>query len=158
MIIDYFKVELAQSQPLAIALEKTAEVLTLQRSEICPVPGVRPELLGVSNQRGKLLWFVDLSAILQIASPSLQSSRREKVTAIVLSSENLRVAGVVANLKGIIDLDPKDFQPHPHPCLLAQTTLDDSPLRILDVESIFQTLQLPDTTQTLTTKTLITVN
>jgi len=151
MIIDYFKVELAQSQPLAIALDKTAEVLTLQRSEICPVPGVRPELLGVSNQRGKLLWFVDLSAILQIASPSSQSSRREKITAIVLSLENFKVAGVVANLKGIIDLDSQNFQPHPHPCLLAQTTWDDSPLKILDVESVFHTLQLTDTTKTLTT-------
>jgi chemotaxis signal transduction protein len=105
----------------------------------------------VSNQRGKLLWFVDLSAILQIASSSFQSSRREKITAIVLSSENLKVAGVVANLKGIIDLDSQDFQPHPHPCLLAQTTLDDSPLKILDVESVFQTLQLIDTANTLTT-------
>jgi twitching motility protein PilI len=151
MLIDYFKVELAQSQPLAIALDQTAEVLTLQRSEICPVPGVKPELLGVSNQRGKLLWFVDLSAILQIASPSFQSSRREKITAIVLSSENLKVAGVVANLKGITDLDSRDFQPHPHPCLLGQTRLDDSPLRILDVESVFQTLQLTDTVKTLTT-------
>jgi twitching motility protein PilI len=151
MIIDYFKVELAQSQPLAIALDQTAEVLTLQRSEICPVPGVKPELLGVSNQRGKLLWFVDLSAILQIAFPSFQSSRREKITAIVLSSENLKVAGVVANLKGIIDLDSRDFQPHPHPCLLGQTRLDDSPLRILDVESVFQTLQLTDSPKTLAT-------
>ena len=151
MIIDYFKVELAQSQPLAIALDKTAEVLTLQSSEICPVPGVRPELLGVSNQRGKLLWFVDLSAILQIASPSSQSSRREKITAIVLSLENFKVAGVVANLKGIIDLDSRDFQPHPHPCLLAQTTWDDSPLKILDVESVFHALQLTDTPKTLTT-------
>jgi twitching motility protein PilI len=151
MIIDYFKVELAQSQPLAIALDQTAEVLTLQRSEICPVPGVKPELLGVSNQRGKLLWFVDLSAILQIASPSFQSSRREKITAIVLSSENLKVAGVVANLKGIIDLDSRDFQPNPHPCLLGQTRLDDSPLRILDVESVFQTLQLTDSPKTLAT-------
>lgn len=145
MLIDYFKVELAQSQPLAIALDKTAEVLTLPRSAICPVPGVKSELLGVSNQRGKLLWFVDLSAILQIASPSLRRSRQDKITAIVLSSENFKVAGVVANLKGIIDLDSKDFQPHPHPCLLAQTTLDDSPLRILDVESVFQTLQLTNT-------------
>ena len=151
MIVDYFKVELAQSQPLAIALDKTAEVLTLQRSEICPVPGVKSELLGVSNQRGKLLWFVDLSAILQITSPTPYSTRQEKVTAIVLSSENFKVAGVVANLKGIIDLDPKDFQPHPHPCLLAQTTLDDSPLRILDVDSVFQTLQLTDSPKTLAT-------
>jgi hypothetical protein len=29
--------------------------------------------------------------------------------------------------------------------------LDDSPLRILDVESVFHTLQLTDTTKTLTT-------
>ncbi len=151
MIIDYFKVELAQSQPLAIALDKTAEVLTLQSSEICPVPGVKPELLGVSNQRGKLLWFVDLSAILQMTSPSSPFSRREKVTAIVLSSENLKVAGVVANLKGIIDLDSKDFQPHPHPCLLAQTTFEELPLGILDVDRVFQTLQFMDKAKTLTT-------
>ena len=144
MIVDYFKVELAQSRFLAIALQQTAEVLTLERAEICPIPGVKPELLGVSNQRGKLLWFVDLSALLQIASPSPRLSRPEKVTAIILTSENLKIAGVVSSLKGIIALDTEDFQPHSDPYLSAQTIFDSSPVTILDVDTLFQSLQLTD--------------
>jgi twitching motility protein PilI len=153
MIVDYFKVELAQSRLLAIALERTAEVLTLQRSEICPVPGVKSELLGVSNQRGKLLWFVDLSSLLKITPPSPHLSRQKKVTAIVLTSENQKIAGVVSSLKGIITLDSQEFHPHPHPNCLAKTTFDSAPLAILDVDTLFKTLLLAENS-----KPLVTVN
>ncbi len=148
MIVDYFEVELVQSQLLAIALERTAEVLTLKRSEICPVPGVKSELVGVSNQRGKLLWFVDLSVLLQIAAPSLRLSRQEKITAIMLTSENFKIAGIVNSLKGIISLNPQEFKPDPHPYLLAQTTLNSTLLNVLDVDAIFQTLPLANSPKT----------
>lgn len=150
MIVDYFKVELAQSQQLAIALEQTAEVLTLQRTEICPIPGVKPELVGVSNQRGKLLWVMDLSAMLQLPPLNPRLSRQEKVTAIVLTTENYRIAGIVANLKGIISLDSDSFAPHPHPCLLAQTVFEESVLTILDVDSIFDSLQIAESARSTT--------
>ncbi len=142
MIVDYFKVELSQSQLLAIALEQTAEVLTLQRTEICPIPGVKPELVGVSNQRGKLLWVIDLSAMLQLPPLNPRLSRQDKVTAVVLTTENYKIAGIVANLKGIISLNSETFDSHPHPCLLAQTSFEDTVLSILDVDAIFDGLQM----------------
>lgn len=142
MIVDYFKVELAQSQFLAIALEQTAEVLTLQRIDICPIPGVKPELVGVSNQRGKLLWVIDLSAMLQLPPLNPRLSRQDKVTAVVLTTENYRIAGIVTNLKGIISLNTESLDPHPHPFLLAQTTFEDAVLTVLDVDAIFNGLQI----------------
>lgn len=144
MIVDYFKVELAQSQLLAIALEQTAEVLTLQRTEICPIPGVKPELVGVSNQRGKLLWVIDLSAMLQLPPLNPRLSRQEKVTAIVLVMENYKIAGIVANLKGIINLNPESFDLHPHPYLFAKAAFEETMLNILDVDAIFDSLQIAE--------------
>ena len=38
MLVDFFQVELDQSLVLAIPLERTAEVLTMQWYELCPIP------------------------------------------------------------------------------------------------------------------------
>ncbi len=64
---DYFYGQLRQSKNILFPLESTEEVISLTYGEICPVPGVSFALLGVVNQRGKLLWVLDLSDLFQIA-------------------------------------------------------------------------------------------
>ncbi len=142
MALDYFWVELESSLSLAIPLERTAEVVSFQWSEICPVPGIKPELLGVTNQRGQLLWVMDLNR-LSGDSSSLKPSQGSRSTAIVLIKNNLRAAGVVAHLNGIIQLSLEQMTPLPlnQSCLTAQTQIDDRAVMVLDVDAVFQTLQ-----------------
>lgn len=143
MTVDFFQVELEPAWRLAIPLEHTAEVLSLSWSELCPIPGLMPALLGISNQRGRLLWMLDLGLVLDLPSCAGRVGSLEKSTAIVLTQGSLRAAGVVKALKGIVSFEPQAIQPHPHPCLTGQVVQDSTALPILSVERLFQFLQEP---------------
>jgi twitching motility protein PilI len=145
MTVDFFQVELEPDWRVAIPLEHTAEVLSLAWSELCPIPGLTPALLGISNQRGRLLWMLDLGLVLNLPGCGGRVGSPEKSTAIVLTQGGLRVAGVVKALKGIVSFDPQEIQPHTHPCLTGQVLQGTTPfpLPILSVERIFQWLQEP---------------
>lgn len=107
MISDYFCVQLHQSVNVLFPLTSTEEVISLTYGEVCPVPGVSSALLGVANQRGKLLWVLDLSDLLQVSS---QQTRRaqDNLTLLVLNdskNSGRQVGCVVSALKEIISLD-----------------------------------------------------
>lgn len=108
MINDYFCGQLRQSLKVLFLLENTQEVISVKYGEISPVPGVSSALLGVVNQRGKLLWVLDLSDLLQI--PLDQTNRRASDTLTLLLLSNSKTSGqqvgcVVSALEGIISLD-----------------------------------------------------
>lgn len=62
--MDYFIVELHNDKQIAIPLDQVQEVMSINYINICPIPGVKDSLLGVINQKGNLLWLVDLSRLL----------------------------------------------------------------------------------------------
>lgn len=108
MINDYFCVQLRQSINALFPLESAEEVISLSSKEICPVPGVSSALLGVVNQRGKLLWVLELSDLLQIPLNIKTTQAPDKLTLLVLSDNKKlerQVGCVVSALKGIITLD-----------------------------------------------------
>lgn len=139
--MDFFQVELASSLPLAIPLERTGEVLSLQWSELCPIPGINSAFLGVSNQRGRLIWMVDLSALLGITNQKVNLTHQEKSMAIVLLRQDLRIAGVVSRLRGIINLEKGTLKPHSHPSLQGEVRVKSELIPVLDVDAVFELLQ-----------------
>ena len=120
MLKDYFYVELRQAVKLAIPLESTTEVISVFRREICPIPGVAPALLGAINQRGRLLWVLDLSELFNLGASRGRSRPQDSLTLVItrangtFSSEGKaqpQIACVVSSLKGIVPLQESEFQP-----------------------------------------------
>ncbi len=112
MLDDYFFVQLRQSIKVVLPLNSVKEVISLSYGEVCPIPGVAPALLGVVNQRGKLLWVLDLGDLLKIP-PSVENLRSQAdLTLLVLKNRiNERQVGcVVAALKGVVALDSTELQ------------------------------------------------
>ncbi|MBV5260509.1 CheW domain-containing protein [Synechococcus moorigangaii CMS01] len=110
---DFFQVQLyppeqkslAQTR-LLIPLENLLEVLTLTRQSLCPVPGVPQGVLGVTNQRGQLIWVVDWRSGQNEAMPSLRPNPQEKLTVVLLGQgEGDRLGLVVTELRGIAGFD-----------------------------------------------------
>ncbi|MGI0483225.1 chemotaxis protein CheW [Geminocystis sp. CENA526] len=62
--MDYFIVELIERKKVAIPLNQVQEVININYSDICPMPGVNNNLLGVTNHRGNFLWILELSNLL----------------------------------------------------------------------------------------------
>lgn len=122
MLTDYFHVQLRQSIDVLLPLESTTEVISCTRGEICQIPGVESALLGVVNQRGKLLWVLDLSDLLKLPPSPTRSRFQDNLTLVVLSDRSLnstareaehQVGCVVAALKGIVPLNASEFKPAP---------------------------------------------
>lgn len=119
MLNDYFFVQLRQSVKVVLPLDSTKEVISLAYREVCPIPGVSPALLGVVNQRGKLLWVLDLGDLLNIP-PSQKTLRpQDNLTLLVLNTpsklnaqtQERQVGCIVSALKGVVALESVDFQP-----------------------------------------------
>ncbi|PSB33788.1 chemotaxis protein CheW [Chlorogloea sp. CCALA 695] len=108
MITDYFCCQLRQSVKVLFPLESTEEVISLAYEEICPVPGVSASLIGVVNQRGKLLWVLELSDLLQIEPDKKNRRSPDTLTLLVLSGNHnseQQVGCVISHLEGIISVD-----------------------------------------------------
>lgn len=119
MLTDYFHVQLRQGMEVVLPLDSAVEVITLNQKEICPIPGVSPALLGVVNQRGKLLWVLQLSDFLGLAK-SPKQRLQDNLILLVVTTESAnssaigrecQLACVVSALKGIVTLNSIKIKP-----------------------------------------------
>ncbi|MCH9056892.1 chemotaxis protein CheW [Synechococcus sp. PCC 6716] len=145
---EYFHVELPRGVNVAIPLDQTAEVLSLQARDICLIPGVSPALLGISNQRGHLLWMLDLLQLLGLDHPSGQATN-ERLTALVVREatpqQPRQFACIVSRLRGIMSVLPDQLQPVPkrlqrevRQYLAGFVQMERLPILLLNIEAIFQ--------------------
>ena len=139
MTTDYFWIDLGLDISVAIPLTKTREVLSFPLSSLCLIPGVRPELLGVSNQRGNLLWVIDLPQLLLPTRGRYQAPQTLGNTkAVVLAGEGgFQAAAIAEGFKGILSFEAAELTPTNRPFLLAQAVHADTAIGILDVDQVF---------------------
>jgi twitching motility protein PilI len=97
--MDYFIAELGQSQIIGIPLNMTGEVISIGVAQVCPIPGVKPSLLGAIALRGKLLWLLDLSLLLNFGPTS--QNRTNKLTVLVAKYNQKKFGLVVKKLRNI---------------------------------------------------------
>lgn len=150
---EYFYIQLGQSQDLLLPLENTAGVVTLALEQICPIPGVAPALWGVANQQGKLLWVLELSALLGL-QPRNWIKSKYNLTLVVLTSRSVssttepaerQIGCVVSELKGIVALSQQQLQPLAasaslNPYLFAMAEIEQTRVAVLNVGAVFATL------------------
>ena len=126
MLSEYFHIQLQPNTELLIPLEHTGGAISLPAEQICPIPGIPPAVLGVVNQRGKLLWVIQLSSLLGLGQSDTSLRAQYNLTLLVLSAtsrttgeqESRMVGCVVSTLKEIIFLDSKQFKPVPAKSLI----------------------------------------
>ncbi|MEO0852286.1 MAG: chemotaxis protein CheW [Cyanobacteria bacterium J06648_11] len=121
MVAEYFVVRSFDSTLLAIPLVDVSGTLAVELSDVCPLPGVDPALLGVINQRGQLLWVLNLSEAL---GRGAMSGRRSPQSLTLLdlvrshsqaqsAAERSRVACAVAELVEIVAFEDATIAPAP---------------------------------------------
>ena len=155
MLSQYFYVQIYPATGLLIPLEHTVGAIALTSEQICPIPGISPALLGVVNQRGSLLWVLELSDLLGLGHPNLSNYN---LTLLVLTARGAngnidsesQVGCVVSVLKEIVFLNPEQFKPVPadspiRSFLSGVTEIEQSLVSILNVNAVFTTLSNLDT-------------
>jgi len=89
-------VELSQQQKIAIPLNEVKEVMSINYTDICPIPGVKNSLLGIISQKGSLLWLLDLSQLLH--DFQLLTNKFHSLTILVTKIEENYIGLVVKKL------------------------------------------------------------
>lgn len=158
MLSEYFHIQLQPNTELLIPLEHTGGAIALPVEQICPIPGILPAVLGVINQRGKLLWVIQLSNLLGLGQPDTSLRAQYNLTLLVLSAtrttgdrESRQIGCVVSNIKEIIFLDSKQFNPVPAKSpifdsfLSGMAQIERSHLSVLNVNAVFTALSNLDT-------------
>lgn len=115
MIQEYCRLKVSPLLRIVLPVSCVKEVVQLQLQDISPIPMVDPCLLGITNQRGNLLWVLHLERFLGIPPNPLP----KPVMAIAIHAQMAdagirRIACVVMALEGIINLDSQRFLPLPN--------------------------------------------
>ncbi len=148
MIQEYCRMKVSPLLWIALPVSCVDEVIQLQTQNISPIPAVNPCLLGITNQRGKMLWVLHLEKFLGIKPVPLS----KQISAIAIRAQTLnggicRLACVVMSLEEIITLDSEKFFAVPDKLPLRVRTLlsglvniDQKTYGILNVNEVFRIL------------------
>lgn len=140
--------ELLTQTQLWLPLREIVEIVTVQRQEICPLPGVAVGVMGVINLRGQLIWVVDLRGIGQ-GMLLRRLNPQEKLTVILVHHPQGQgqVGCLVARLQGIVSVDATTLEPlgedwaGVYPCCDRQGRWENQQGFILNVGQLFTYLQ-----------------
>ena len=157
MLSQYFYVQIYPARGILIPLEHTVGAIALTSEQICPIPGISPALLGVVNQRGSLLWVLELSDLLGLGQ-SPKSLSKYNLTLLVLTARGAngniesepQVGCVVSVLKEIVFLNPEQFKSIPadspiRSFLSGVAEIEQSLVSVLNVNAVFAALSNLDT-------------
>ena len=130
---------------LGIPLAQIEMVERLSLSLICLIPHMPPAFRGVRQQRGSLIWVIDLGVLLGL--PVVKGQFSQSQPALMLTSGSHRVTCLVSHLQGIVAQGSRVLRPVPQLVLsqrrLIQGILPDpqNPLAILNLEALWATLK-----------------
>lgn len=63
----YLRLRLSDNVPVALPMEAAREVIMMSMEQITPIPNMPTCVLGLLNQRSRVIWVVDLSIMLGYA-------------------------------------------------------------------------------------------
>jgi chemotaxis signal transduction protein len=151
MIREYCRLKVSSSLRIAIPVLSIDEVIQLTPQDISPIAGVDPCLLGLTNQRGSLLWVLHLEKFFGLQpSPLAKPIVAIAIHAQGQNGEIRRIALVVTALEEIITFDPQKLLALPDKLptrakklLSGLIRLDNNTYGVLNINGIFQILN-PD--------------
>ena len=136
----YLRLQLNHQTPAVVAMEHTQEVLVVPAGRITPMPNMPACVLGLLNQRSRVLWVVDLPQMLD-----LQAFDRDvqQYNIAIVRVGSIPLGLVVQEVKGVMRLTAASLQspigtvapgliPYLRGCILQQTEV----LLVLDAEAI----------------------
>jgi twitching motility protein PilI len=151
MIQEYCRLKISPSLRIAIPVSYVDEIIQLRSQDISPIPGVQPALLGITNQRGKLLWVLNMEHFLglkpsPLGKPIVAIAIRDQIGDMGIR----RLACVVMAIEEIVTLDsqkflpiPKNLPPRAQALLSSLVRVDDNIYGLLNVNEVFRLLN-PD--------------
>jgi twitching motility protein PilI len=103
----YLRLELGQTTPVVLPMKHAQEVLILPAKRITVMPNMPPYLLGLLNQRSRILWVADLPQLLQLEPVD---RNLQQFHLAIIRVDNVPLGLVVPQVAGIIRLNTEEIQ------------------------------------------------
>ncbi|WP_019508935.1 chemotaxis protein CheW [Pleurocapsa sp. PCC 7319] len=100
----YLQIQLDSVTPALIPMQYAQEVLTLPSRRITPMPNLPDCLLGLLNQRSRIIWVADLG---QMLGKKPINRNLQQYNLAIIRWQNIPLGLVVAQVKGVIRLVPE---------------------------------------------------
>lgn len=136
----YLKVQIDRDTPAAIPMEYAREVVVVPTKRLTPIPNMPSCVLGLLNQRSKIVWVVNLAQILEL-SPNQKYTQHYHIALVRVNDIPLGLR--INQVKGAVRLDSRTIQsptnkiaPHLIPYVEGCVALETEILLILDLKAI----------------------
>ena len=99
----YLKVQIDRDTPAAIPMEYAREVVVVPTKRLTPIPNMPPCVLGLLNQRSKIVWVVNLEL-----SPNQKYTQHYHIALVRVN--NIPLGLLINQVKGAVRLDSRTIQ------------------------------------------------
>lgn len=98
----YLSVLLTEEKAAWLPVEQMAEIINLETNKILPIPDLDPKVIGAFNWRQKVIWLIDLPALLDYNPIKIQKRNSLSLDAIVIKDRERRIGIAVLEIKDIL--------------------------------------------------------
>ncbi|MCU0571148.1 MAG: chemotaxis protein CheW [Oculatellaceae cyanobacterium Prado106] len=109
----FLSFHLTETLHAMLPTQQLTEILNLALHQLVPIPDVAPQVMGVCNWRGDVLWLVDLGYLLGAEPLYSQGYRRSHYKAIIVHHQGHTLGLVVSQVNQMLWCDPAQIQSLP---------------------------------------------
>jgi positive phototaxis protein PixI len=138
----YLKVQLTLMQSAVLPMAQAQEAIAIAPSRVTPVPNMPACVLGLLNQKSRVIWVVDLVQMLGLESQSLNV---QQYNLAIIRSGKTPLGLVVPEIRGVVRLATEALQPllreilpELSPYLRGALVQEQETLWVLDADAIIQ--------------------
>ncbi|WP_019499078.1 chemotaxis protein CheW [Pseudanabaena sp. PCC 6802] len=137
----YLEIQANSDTTLALPMASVQEVLTIEATNIVPIPNMPACILGILNRHSRVYWAIDLATLLACQSVDMVTHNFNVVIAI---AGGMPIAIVVHKVIGMVTADRLEstvshFPAHLQPYLQGRALQANRELAVIKVEAILQT-------------------
>jgi positive phototaxis protein PixI len=104
----YLKVQLTPQQAAVLPMTQAQEAIAIPPSRVTPVPNMPAYVLGLLNQKSRVIWVVNLVQMLGLESQRLNV---QQYNLAIIRSGNTPLGLVVPEIRGVVRLATETVQP-----------------------------------------------
>lgn len=145
----YLKFQFGEQTSAVLSMSQAQEVFILPVGRLTAMPNMPPYVMGLLNRRSKVLWVVDLAAMLGL--PEMLTNVQH-YNSVIINSGSLSLLLIVQAVEGVVRLTPECIQPPLGqvysglvPYLRGCVLLEKEILLVLDAEAIIRSPLLHNT-------------
>lgn len=111
--MQFLSFSLTDENQVMLPAESLTQVLSLDPSQIVPIPDMHFSVMGVCNRRGQVLWVVDLAYLLGFDALFSQNLFYPKHSVLVIRSQGKMLGLAVHKMGSLISYEGVQLQPPP---------------------------------------------